>query len=242
MPASVTVTLFPSAPLQPTYEQLHRFVVWLLEKSNSNQHHAQVKPYSVWPLLPSPEVRGAVDLRVNWLPPGQRLPDRLPALLAKGPRPGDVALKAVRVEAPPLVPYERLRSLSPLACCDLAFLSPTYIARSGRDYLLPDPELLVRRLGGRWNEHVGSGRLTLADGDVRELAGDVICVAHELRTVRIAAQAGRERTGFVGHVRLATRQPRPQRLFATLCAFAPYAGIGAQTTHGLGAVRALPVR
>jgi len=242
MPASITATLCPSAPLQPTYEQLHRLVVWLLEAPNSAGHQAQTKPWSVWPLMPSADVAGAVDLRVNWLPPAQRIPERLSALLAKNPRLGNVALTAVRIDAPASQPYERLLALPPLARCDLVFLSPTYISRSGRDYLLPDPELLVRRLAARWNEHVGSQRLALVGDDVRKLAGDVICVAHELRTVRITAEEGRERTGFVGQLRLGVRQPGLRRLFATLCAFAPYTGIGAQTTHGLGAVRALPVR
>jgi CRISPR-associated endoribonuclease Cas6 len=235
--------------VQPTFEDLHRLACRLLEASEDPTHQDQVKPFAVWPLRAAGTLPDRTELRLNWLHPEQ---DPLPRLRAGLRRP----LRLGGAHARPLTlrtqgtSYLELRRRDPIWQCDLRFLSPTYFARSGRDYLLPDPELIVRRLAARWNQHAGlDGPLGVRDDQARELARRVILKAHELHTVRVGGQDGRERTGFLGQIRLALRTAERRdpealvsaQLLATLTGFAPFCGLGAQTTHGLGAVATFPV-
>jgi len=62
------------------------------------------------------------------------------------------------------------------------------------------------------------------------------------RTVSTPVTANMQQTGFVGSVRLALGRDAGQDVagaFAALMRFTDIAGIGAQTTHGFGAVRLL---
>src|SRR5207244_3156939 len=94
--------------------------------------------------------------------------------------------------------YDELSGLGPLWECDFEFLSPTYFSRNGRDYLLPDPELIVHRLVDRWNDHVPDGPLAVDDGMARGLASRIILKSHQLRTVRTQGHGGHCGSGFVG--------------------------------------------
>jgi CRISPR-associated endoribonuclease Cas6 len=143
------------------------------------------------------------------------------------------------------ISYQALHKLPPLWEADLRFLSPIYFSRSGRDYLLPDPALIVRSLVTRWNKQVeDEPELVIDEEAARELGRRIVLKAHELYTVRVTSADGRGRTGFMGQARLGLRTAERRspegvaaaRLLATLCAFVPYCGLGAQTTHGLGAV------
>jgi len=129
-------------------------------------------------------------------------------------------------------------------------VSATYFSRSGRHYLLPDPELILRGIVARWNFHNPPGTpLAVADATVRGLAGRIVVKRHSIHTVRTQGHARGQGTGFVGDVRLGLRNADRRnpdgesaaRLFASVCAFAPFCGVGAQTTHCFGAVVTRPV-
>jgi CRISPR-associated endoribonuclease Cas6 len=119
-------------------------------------------------------------------------------------------------------------------------LTPLYFSRNGRDHPLPDPLLVVQSLTQRWNAHAPEP-LAIPDAERRDLTATVYLAAMTGGTHTLALPGNRDQTGFVGTVQLAlTRDAATHtaRLFAALTRFANIAGIGAQTTHGFGAVRA----
>lgn len=245
MPVAYTLTFQARERLaEPTHEDLHRLACRLVEPPSNPAHHQQRKPFTVWPLQVAPEHAGECWLRLNWLPIGGGLGGHLQQALRQRLWLGASQIVPVGFDED-TASYQALRELPPLWQADLRFLSPTYFSRSGRDYLLPDPALIVRSLVARWDEQVEESPALAIDGDMaRELGRRVILKAHELYTVRVTGADGRPRTGFMGQARLGLRTAERRsaegvacaRLLATVCAFLPYCGLGAQTTHGLGAV------
>lgn len=214
----------------------------MLEKPGDPGHRGQIKVFSVQPLCSSSGGSDHLELRLNWL--ARRAPDgRLRACLGRPVQLGHAQLTAVDLETEH-VSYGELTETGPVWDCLFTFLSPTYFSRSGRDYLLPDPELVVLRLAARWNEHVCDQDFAITDESVRGLARRVILMSHRIHTVRVNVGRDRVRAGFVGQARLGLRaveRRQPEgiagaRLFGALCGFAPFCGVGAQTTHGFGAV------
>jgi hypothetical protein len=249
MPASYTITFRPKRPLAPTGEQIRGLAAALIEPPSDPDHARQVQPFSVWPARFTSAQQDCFELRLNWLADDGVAADRLHHSLPRQQRLGAVLLDVVDV-AEEVSTYETLCRLAPIWQCDFECLSPTYFSRSGRDYLLPDPELIVQRLVARWNEHNDAkSPLSIGKESAMALTSRVILKAHELRTVRLERHAGHQGTGFVGQVRLGLRNADRRslegqsaaRLFAALCGFASFCGIGALTTHCLGAVATYPI-
>jgi CRISPR-associated endoribonuclease Cas6 len=249
MPIAYTVTFHSPRPIgmAPGHEDVHRLACQLMEPPGNPDHHAQDKPYSVGAPQLSDLRPDELELRVNWLRDAPPAPPGMAKALGR-----QLTLPKLMVEVVAVRKEERsysaMRQLGPLWACDFRFLSPTYFSRSGRDYALPDPELIIRRLLARWNQHVQNEPHLITDQAARALTSRVILISHEIRTVRISGQNGRGRAGFIGRARLGLRtidRRTPDglaaaRVFAALSAFAPYNGLGAQTTHGLGATMTLP--
>ncbi len=190
-----------------------------------------------------------LELRLNWLADDGVAASRLAARVSAPHRLGDVALRTVGL-VEEAATYQALSRLAPVWECDFEFVSATYFSRSGRHYLLPDPELILRGIVARWNFHNPPGTpLAVADATVRGLAGRIVVKRHSIHTVRTQGHARGQGTGFVGDVRLGLRNADRRnpdgesaaRLFASVCAFAPFCGVGAQTTHCFGAVVTRPV-
>jgi CRISPR-associated endoribonuclease Cas6 len=221
------------AGTSPSYRDLHRLACWLLERRDG-EHHSASKEFAVWPLLPAAE--GLMTWRLHTLDSDGQRAARLRSRLGHGPRLGDVPVDVVDLEDDD-VSYERLSHSRPRERWDLQFVSPTYFSRNGRDYLLPDAELLVRTAAYRWNSH-SPASLAVGSGAVDHLAGRVVVSAHDIHTVVIPRWHGGGRRGFLGWVQLAVRgsDHEAATLLARLVAFLGYAGAGAGTTHGLGAL------
>jgi CRISPR-associated endoribonuclease Cas6 len=224
----------PDAERPVSAAQLHGLAAHLLEGSGAN-HHAQHKPYAISPLLAAPGPSGAnALLRLGWLPDTPR-PD-FTRLTRARVRLGAQFFTVASAEEE-FTPYTGLLSLPPVERAVIRFRSATYFSRSGRWYPLPDPVLLYGGLIRRWNlfapEHA---RIT--ETEEKELLGAVALSAHEIASKPVELGAG-NRIGFtgtaifrlLGHYAMSS----PQQ-FAGLTLFATASGIGAQTTHGLGAV------
>ena len=117
-------------------------------------------------------------------------------------------------------------------------VSPMYFSRNGRDHPIPDPVLIVRSLARRWNVAVPA-TVAIPDELRDRLCAAVLLADMQGGTVAAPVTTSRDQVGFVGTVRL--ELPRHAELdigvvFAALMRFAELAGIGAQTTHGFGAV------
>jgi len=286
MPSAYVMSLRPDGalPSWAVFPKLHGLACTVLEPGiqapepdglgrHDGGHYAQAKPFAVWPLLRDTTTAelNRLEWRLNWL---RDPPEPAGASPASPWRPGPERLRLGATTMRRLgvreltQPYAHLARKPPRQRYDFTFLSPTYFARSERDYLLPDPELLFGRLAQRWNQHVGDQRLRLDDELIGRLRAKAILIAHDIATVRTGEHLATvllrrtplvvdyeltrervphdpaERAGFVGVATFGLHRPDSAvvQAFAALCAFAEYAGIGAQTTHGLGAVTTMPDR
>lgn len=226
-----------------TGRQLHGLACELLERALPELHEEQTKFFTVWPLQEASDGTGAVTWRLHWLRDDCDVEPLLVRHDGSVVRLGTVET-VLRYADSTQDPFDKLASLPPAREVTIEFHTPTYFSRSGRRYPLPDPELIVRRLIARWNEcQPDDGALRIGEAQARALGSSVELVEHELCSAVIVTGRNRGPVGFVGRVRLRlaprkTAAGRPAKLLACLAGFANYCGVGAQTTHGCGAVTA----
>ncbi|MFF6815164.1 CRISPR system precrRNA processing endoribonuclease RAMP protein Cas6 [Streptomyces sp. NPDC012403] len=238
MPSRWTLTLKAecpeaAAPVSPAH--LHATTAHLVEPSDGD-HHAQTKPYSVAPLKDLGN--GRASLHIGWLidTTRPRLDQRIGERIRFGPQ--SFRITGAHED---LVPYAALRHLPPARRALLTFCSPTYFARAGRWYPMPDPTLLYNGLARRWNTYAPTG-LNVPDTTLDLLLNTVSIAFVDIRsgTLRLAPDRGK-RVTFTGQAEYVLTNPYQADaapLFTTLSIYANLAGVGAQTTHGLGAVEA----
>jgi CRISPR-associated endoribonuclease Cas6 len=138
--------------------------------------------------------------------------------------------------------FAELATSAPTRRADIEIHSPMYFSRGKRDHPLPDPVLIIQSLAGRWNHHAPE-QLTLPPNALKALLAEVYLAGMDGRTVAGAVGHRMRQTGFVGDVTLALTRDADNAtaaLFTALLRYADIAGIGAQTGHGFGAVRATP--
>jgi CRISPR-associated endoribonuclease Cas6 len=113
-----------------------------------------------------------------------------------------------------------------------------FFSRNGRDLPVPEPVLMVRSLVSRWNAHAPA-ELAIEDDTVRQLADGVYLAGMRGGTEQVAVTPQLRQLGFVGTAELGllrTVSAHAGEVFGALMRFAAIAGVGAQTTHGFGAV------
>lgn len=252
MPRAVVLELTGGElPLYPG-RYAHGLFFSLLETLNpqlaSRLHGARRKPFTLAPL----EARGGtMPLRLTFLD-DELFEGFLQALLQRAPEGlvlGDTPFRLVRVLASPEVhplagttSWKELAAATPRDRVVLQFLTPTVFVTSKpgdrtRYTPLPDPRLIVLSLLEKWQAHSPfpynpkeeAALKTIFDLDL-ELEG-----FHRLRYHRI--QAGKAFfPGFMGEVRLRlwAEAMEVRQALARLSALAPYSGVGAKTTFGMG--------
>lgn len=231
MPGVIALHLDVPHDVEVYPARLHGAACALLEHG-STAHRGQDKPFAVWPLRPGPD--GAA-WRLGWLPDG------VPALGAGDSVMFGAAVFPVLHRTVDLTSFARLASGGPVRSADLRLLSPTFFSRNGRDHPLPDPVLLVESAVRRWNVHAPPD--AHIPEDLRRALRAAVYLADmvgETRRGRVSRTM--EQLGFVGTVRLALTRSAGETvrcLFGALMRFVDVAGVGAQTTHGFGAVELL---
>ncbi|HEX2417995.1 MAG TPA: CRISPR system precrRNA processing endoribonuclease RAMP protein Cas6 [Micromonosporaceae bacterium] len=227
MPATIVLDLHApdGVPVHPV--RLHGAACALFDTDGGHPHP---RPFAVGPVHAG---RDGPVWHLGWLrdaaPPG------LPNTVDLGGR----VLPVLRHTTRP-VSYAELAQTPATRRVEIEVLTPLYFSRNGRDHPLPDPLLVVQSLTQRWNAHAPEP-LAIPDAERRDLTATVYLAAMTGGTRTLPLPGNRDQTGFVGTVQLAlTRDATTPtaRLFAALTRFANIAGIGAQTTHGFGAVRA----
>ncbi|WP_158558527.1 MULTISPECIES: CRISPR system precrRNA processing endoribonuclease RAMP protein Cas6 [unclassified Streptomyces] len=193
-------------------------------------HHGQVKPFAVTPLMGVPNAPGHALLTLGWL--DDSTPPPLDKRLGEQVRLGNqfFTVEDAHVTG---APYAALRALPPAQRVTMDFLSVTHFTRKGRWIPLPDPELLYTGLACRWNTYAD---VALPDDLITELREAVLLSAHEVKSVPVEIGHG-HRIGFLGHATFTLPRaaaPAVRTTFTALSHFAELAGSGAQTTHGLG--------
>lgn len=209
--------------------RLHGAACALLE-DDSMPHTAQHKRFSVGPLFAGG--MGRARWRLGWLAATEPRP--IPATVALGP-----ARCEVQLARPASVTFAELLATPPVRQVELRFVSPTFFARKGRDLPLPDPVLVMRSLASRWDAHAPL-ELALPADVLTGLLNSVHLNEMTGETRRAQVSGAMWQTGFVGVARLALTKAGDHvtaQVFTALARFAEFAGVGAQTTHGFGAVR-----
>ncbi|WP_369360196.1 CRISPR system precrRNA processing endoribonuclease RAMP protein Cas6 [Streptomyces sp. cg2] len=232
MPTRWQLLLRPIDPTRTTHvppAQLHGLACNLFEGAGDD-HRSQTKPFSVTPLVQAPHAPGHATLALSWL--SDKATPPLDKLWGSQVRLGAQSFTVEDVQTAS-APYAALHALPATRRITLNFLSVTYFTRSGRWIPLPDPELLYAGLARRWNAFAPQ---SLPDPLIAALLTTVRLTAHELRSAPAHLGAA-SRTGFTGHATFTLPHTAPDDVasaFTSLSAFAEAAGIGAQTTHGLG--------
>jgi CRISPR-associated endoribonuclease Cas6 len=229
VPAVLDLELAVPLGTQVYPARLHGAACTLLEDADA-AHTAQHKPFSVGPLIEAST--GQTVWRVGWL--GSAEPPPIPETVALGP-----ARCPVRPAPPQRRSFAQLLAGTPVRHAELHFISPTFFARKGRDLPLPDPVLVIRSLATRWDVHAPP-ELALPAEVLTALLDSVYLADASIETRRAQVSHTMWQTGFVGAAQLALTKVADAatiQVFTALTRFAEFAGVGAQTTHGFGAVR-----
>ncbi|MGW2476584.1 CRISPR system precrRNA processing endoribonuclease RAMP protein Cas6 [Streptomyces sp. NPDC001665] len=231
MPYTWTLRLRAALPREQPVSpaQLHGLACTLLEGA-AIDHHGQTKPFSVTPLMGAPNAPGHALLTLGWL--DDSTPPPLDKRLGEQVRLGSqfFTVEDAHVTG---APYAALRALPPAQRVTMDFLSVTHFTRKGRWIPLPDPELLYAGLARRWNTYADT---PIPDGLITALREAVLLAAHEVKSAPTQIGQG-HRIGFLGQAVFALPHAVDTEVlaaFTALSRFAECAGVGAQTTHGLG--------
>ncbi|WP_081620580.1 CRISPR system precrRNA processing endoribonuclease RAMP protein Cas6 [Nocardiopsis potens] len=243
MPTQWTLTPTPQPPPDVAPVHLHALACALVESPGSD-HTAQTKPFAA-ALSPSPASSPLAPASSA----AARAPDRVlvvgwlddagePDLAARLGSPVRLVSRPLRLApaARRAVPYAELAAAPPAVKARVEFATPAYVNRGGRQFPLPDPELLLGGLARRW---AAFSPCPLPVRAVDEAMGSVHLARHDIAT-RTAGTGRHRRTGFTGAAVFglpSSASPEARRAFAALWSFGEFAGVGAQTTHGLGHIR-----
>lgn len=241
MPQRHLITLELRGDRQPLARHLHGLVCrWIEGGWADGRHHSQVKPFTVTPLraLADPDLYA---LEVTLL--DDRLESRLGDSLADGARLTVLGALEGRVlpdETGSLSSVIDSKTWEQLWAASMAvdevefhFLTPT-VFRSGQD-AVPEPTIsrIFGHLRARWRHFDPDTEPTISFAN----CGAVMAKAPAERGTVVS----RYRTwpGFLGTARfdLAKCHPSDRKAFDALASLAPFAGVGANTTFGMGVTR-----
>lgn len=124
----------------------------------------------------------------------------------------------------------------PSARAELEFVSPTAFRSGGHTLPVPLPALVYGSLVGKWNDFAP----VAVSEEVRRFAEECLAISrYKLSTRVVAAKGASVQIGFVGHCRyVALNKDRYWLgLVQLLTDYAFYAGVGYQTTAGMGQAR-----
>ncbi|MCW5934438.1 MAG: CRISPR-associated endoribonuclease Cas6 [Fimbriimonadia bacterium] len=130
--------------------------------------------------------------------------------------------------------FERWGRAEPPAAFTLRFITPTTFKAGAQEAPYPLPRLVFGSLMDNWTQWS-----PIPMGEWRALLERAIFMSNWRGETRRVDLGARYVTGFIGKFtyRPTERSRDLQRMMGMLAEYAPYAGIGWQTTHGLGQVR-----
>ncbi|MEO3747194.1 CRISPR system precrRNA processing endoribonuclease RAMP protein Cas6 [Plantactinospora sp. B5E13] len=236
MPSRWRITTPGIDPTQVRVEHLHAVVSSWFD-TTTNAHRAQAKPYTISPparhTLDSPgfEVTLLDDTLTNRLltraAPGVRL--RL------GAQHTQLDAGAEQIATTPWTHLTAGDSGANAWC--LRFVTPTTFRRGNSFTPWPAPNPVLGGLRAAWRRFAPPGLPEL----VLDLATDPVWVTDVDGANQVLRINNLTVSGFVGRIRYACDAPTDTRhAVDRLMRLAPYAGIGAHTTRGLGQVRPEP--
>ena len=225
------------------FRDLHRLACYLIEDEGEEAHSRQDKPFTVWPLLSGRDddevvvvIHSLVDEMFD-----SRVHTRLEGSGSKRPNLG-VDLGFVDYDLTVTsVTWDALADSPAVEGVDIETLSPFSYSRNGGHVVLPDPILVHRQLAVRWNDFVPWSDEVIDDADSRALNALVVLDHVDIESVRLNEYHHRlAAVGSFGYVLDRGAGAGERELFGRLWSFARFAGLGAMTAHGMGAVKVDP--
>jgi CRISPR-associated endoribonuclease Cas6 len=230
MPSVWAIDLVGPEPVGVLPDYLHAVASSVVDPPGA--HHAQVKPFTVRPLeaLGGNRYRFAVGLLDDTETPN--IVERLDAL-SPTVRFGSSFYE--RVGAATLVRSEPWASMvdeaRPVERVGLAFRSPTFFRRGSVSHVMPVASVVFGHLRRRWREHAGvAPECVLEDREIQVTRIDLRTVSFTLRS--------RPAVGVIGEVEydVSDLEDAERAAIDAFARLAAYAGCGAATTYGCGAV------
>jgi CRISPR-associated endoribonuclease Cas6 len=194
------------------------------------------RPFSVGAVVPVVVEDARVPVaswRLGWLEDDAPPPGWPPAEVRFGSRARTVLAAELHRRS-----YAELAQGTPARHVRLTMTTPTFFTLDGRDLPLPDPALMIRGLLARWNSYA-PGPLRIGADDARALVDAIYLDGMWGASADVELGHGLRQTGFVGQADLrllAATSDYIATMFTALTRFAAYAGVGARTAYGFGAV------
>lgn len=235
MPSRWRIALSEIDPTRVRVEHLHAVVSGWFD-TTEEAHRAPAKPYTVSP--PTRHPAGPAAFEVTLL--DDALANRLLTRAAPGVRVrlGAQHARVVDAEQIAATPWSHLAGgdSGANAWC-LRFVTPTTFRRGNSFTPWPAPSPVLGGLRAAWRRFAPPGLAPL----VLDLATDPVWVTDVDGANEVLRVDNLTVSGFVGRIRYACdAAPETRVAVDRLIRLAPYAGIGAHTTRGLGQVRPEP--
>lgn len=238
MPLRRLVQLQPasdSAVRPPSWNQLHGAACRMMAEPDGTHTLPGPKPWTAR-MCPA-------GVELSWLDDQRDPPPKPQGVVNFGPIAHDVVdvddehLSFAGWLDLPVVTTVHMQHVSPATLSLASLVRPDGSRGPKRHLPLPDPAIIYRGLALRWNTFC-SPPARIPDERIDGLTDIVAVSAHDISTVVCDLGNGR-RPGFIGRVTYTLAghvNPTDALVFTVLSRYADLAGVGAQTTHGLGAV------
>jgi len=241
MPLRIVIqATLPSSPRgHVPYRDLHRLACFLMEDPGDEAHQNQEKTFSIQPPVFMDHGR-TVELHLNSLVDDLNIVDRLQERLL-----GIKGQTANLGQAYPLQDsaiyrieesWDDFRLLTPARTVSIETVSPITFSRNGDSFNLPDAKVVHSQLIRKWKAVAPESSASIDQEAEDDLMQNIVLDSFDINSRHI--EETWKRRCFEGTFSYTVRShsKATQLLFAQLWAFATYSGVGAMTTHGLGAI------
>lgn len=241
MPLRIVIkATVPSSPRgHVPYRDLHRLACFLMEDPGSEAHQNQQKTFSIQPPVFMDQGR-TVELHLNSLIDDLNIVHRLQERLL-----GIKGQTANLGQAYPLQnsaidcsgeSWDEFAELAPSRNVTIETLSPISFSRNGDSFNLPDAKIVHSQLIRKWRAVAPERSASINQEAEDDLMQNVVLVSFDINSRHIDETWKRRCFEGTFSYNVRSSSLATQSLFTQLWAFATYSGVGAMTTHGLGAI------
>jgi len=241
MPLRIVIqATLPSSPRgHVPYRDLHRLACFLMEDPGDEAHQNQEKTFSIQPPVFMDHGR-TVELHLNSLVDDLNIVDRLQERLL-----GIKGQTANLGQAYPLQDsaidcsgesWDDFRLLTPARTVSIETVSPITFSRNGDSFNLPDAKVVHSQLLRKWKAVAPAHSHSISQEDEDDLMQNIVLDSFDINSRHIEETWKRRCFEGTFSYTVRSQSKATQLLFAQLWAFATYSGVGAMTTHGLGAI------
>ena len=237
------IVIEASLPTSPRghvpYRDLHRLACFLMEDPGIEAHQNQEKTFSIQPPVFMDQGR-TVELHLNSLIDDYNIigqvQDRCRGVNGQTPNLGPAFPLQISAIISSGESWDDLEALVPSRTVTIETLSPISFSRNGDSFNLPDPKVVHSQLIRKWKAVAPeySHLINLEAED--DLMQNIVLDSFDINSRHIEETWKRRCFEGTFSYNVRSNSEATQMLLTQLWAFATYSGVGAMTTHGLGAI------